>query len=114
MRPPAKESPSDTAVDLLFKALADPGRRRLLDRMRVRGGQTLGELCEGMDMSRQAVTKHLIQLEEADLVVVQWNGREKLHYLNPVPIHSIAKRWIKPFEHPRLDALWNLKKQLED
>ena len=82
--------------------------------MRVRGGQTLSELCEGMDMSRQAVTKHLIQLEEASLVVVRWQGREKRHYLNPVPIHSIAKRWIKPFEQPRVDALWNLKKQLED
>ena len=114
MRPPEKESRADTAADLLFKALADPGRRRLLDRMRVRGGQTLGQLCNGMDMSRQAVTKHLIQLEEANLVVVHWKGREKLHYLNPVPIHSIAKRWIKPFEQPRVDALWNLKKQLED
>ena len=114
MRPPEKESRADTAADLLFKALADPGRRRLLDRMRVRGGQTLGDLCDGMDMSRQAVTKHLIQLEEANLVVVHWKGREKLHYLNPVPIHSIAKRWIKPFEQPRVDALWNLKKQLED
>src|SRR5262252_5575559 len=107
MSSPVRESEADTAADILFKALADPGRRRLLDRMRVRGGQTLGQLCEGMDMSRQAVTKHLRQLEEANLVVVHWQGREKLHYLNPVPIHSIAKRWIKPFEHPRLDALWN-------
>jgi DNA-binding transcriptional ArsR family regulator len=114
MSPPVRESQADTAADLLFKALADPGRRRLLDRMRVRGGQTLSDLCEGMDMSRQAVTKHLLQLEEANLVVVHWKGREKLHYLNPIPIHSIAKRWIKPFEHARLDALWNLKKQLED
>jgi len=114
MNMPVRETKAETAADLLFKALADPGRRRLLDRMRVRGGQTLNDLCEGMDMSRQAVTKHLIQLEDADLVVVQWNGREKLHYLNPVPIHSIAKRWIKPFENPRLEALWNLKKQSED
>ncbi len=114
MEPQAKESQADTAADLLFKALADPGRRRLLDRMRIRGGLTLNDLCEGMDMSRQAVTKHLVQLEEAHLVVVHWKGREKLHYLNPVPIHSIAKRWITPFENPRLEALWNLKKQLED
>ena len=114
MEPQVNDSHADTAADRFFKALADPGRRRLLDRLRVRGGQTLNELCEGMDMSRQAVTKHLLQLEEANLVVVHWKGREKLHYLNPVPIHSIAKRWIKPFEHPRLDALWNLKKQLED
>jgi DNA-binding transcriptional ArsR family regulator len=114
MEPQTKESRADTAADLLFKALADPGRRHLLDRMRVRGGLALNDLCEDMPMSRQAVTKHLLQLEEANLVVVHWKGREKLHYLNPVPIHSIAKRWIKPFEHPRLDALWNLKRQLED
>src|SRR5882672_6969439 len=111
---PVQESSADTAADKVFKALADPGRRRLLDRLRVKGGQTLNEMCEGMDMSRQAVTKHLVQLEEANLVVVHWQGREKLHYLNPVPIHAIAKRWIKPFENTRLDALWNLKKQLED
>ena len=114
MEAQAKESSAESAADLLFKALADPGRRRLLDRLRVRGGLTLNALCEGMAMSRQAVTKHLLQLEEADLVVVHWKGREKLHYLNPVPIHTLAKRWIKPFEHPRLEALWNLKKQLED
>ena len=108
------EAPVDTAADLLFKALADPGRRRLLDRLRVRGGRTLNELCEGMPMSRQAVKKHLTQLEEANLVVTRWVGRELEHYLNPLPIHEIAKRWIKPFEHVRLDALWNLKKQLED
>ena len=105
---------SVSVADLVFRALGDPGRRRLLDRMRVRGGLTLNELCEGMAMSRQAVTKHLLQLEEANLVVVRWVGREKEHYLNPVPIHEIAKRWIKPFEHSRLDALHNLKKQLED
>src|SRR4029078_12204289 len=105
---PSSESKADTAADLFFKALADPGRRRLLDRMRVRGGQTLNDLCEGMDMSRQAVTKHFLQSEAPLLVVRHWRGPEKLHYLNPVPIHSIAKRWIKPFEHPRLDALWNL------
>ena len=105
---------SSSAADLVFKSLADRGRRRLLDRLRVKGGQTLNELCDGMDMSRQAVTKHLIQLEEANLVVVRWRGREKLHFLNPVPIHEIAKRWILPFENVRLDALWNLKRKLED
>jgi DNA-binding transcriptional ArsR family regulator len=105
---------SATTADLIFRALADPGRRRLLDRMRVRGGLTLNALCEGMAMSRQAVTKHLLQLEEANLVVIRWVGREKEHYLNPVPIHEIAKRWIRPFEHSRLEALHNLKKQLED
>ena len=105
---------SATAADLVFRALADPGRRRLLDRLRVRGGLTLNALCEDMPMSRQAVTKHLLQLEEASLVVIRWVGREKEHYLNPVPIHTIAKRWIRPFEHSRLDALHDLKKQLED
>jgi DNA-binding transcriptional ArsR family regulator len=108
------QSEAATAADLIFKALADAGRRRLLDRMRVRGGLTLYELCEGMNMTRQAVTKHLIQLEEANLVVVQWRGREKLHFINTVPIHAIAKRWIEPFENVRLNALWNLKRKLED
>jgi len=109
-----QEAPAAMAADRVFKALADPGRRRLLDRLRVKGGLTLSELCEGMLMSRQAVKKHLTQLEEADLVVTRWVGRELEHFLNPVPIHAIAKRWIMPFEHVRLDALWNLKKQLED
>jgi len=108
------ESLSSSRADLVFKALADSGRRRLLDRLRVRGGQTLSDLCEGMEMSRQAVTKHLVQLEEANLVAIRWQGREKFHYINPVPIHAIAKRWIKPFEHVHLDALLNLKRQLED
>jgi DNA-binding transcriptional ArsR family regulator len=111
---PTSESRAAHSADLVFRALADPGRRRLLDRLRVRGGQTLNELCDRMDMTRQAVTKHLVQLEEADLVVVRWKGREKRHYLNPVPIHAIAKRWILPFEQAPLDALADLKKQLED
>lgn len=101
------------SMDAVFKALADPIRRRLLDRLRARNGQTLGELCEGLDMTRQAVTKHLAVLEGADLVAVQWRGREKLHFLNPVPIHGIAERWIAKFEAPRLDALSALKKKLE-
>src|SRR4029077_15529667 len=109
-----REAPADTAADRLFKALADPGRRRLLGRVRGKGGLTLNELCEGMPMSRQAVKKHLTQLEEADLVVTRWVGRELEHYLNPLPIHTIANRWIKPFEHTRLEALAQLKSQLED
>src|SRR5262245_46994931 len=103
----------DADMDKVFKALADPGRRLLLDRLRANNGQTLGELCEHLDMTRQAVTKHLKLLEEADLVVTIWRGREKLHYLNPVPIHEIAERWIDKFEHGRLRAVAELKKQLE-
>ncbi|MGG2309984.1 ArsR/SmtB family transcription factor, partial [Salmonella enterica] len=78
----------------VFKALADPSRRELLDRLRIENGQTLGELCARLDMTRQAVSKHLAVLEAANLVAVVWQGREKLHYLNPVPIHEIAERWI--------------------
>jgi DNA-binding transcriptional ArsR family regulator len=101
-------------MDKVFKALADPGRRLLLDRLRTDNGQTLGQLCEHLDMSRQAVTKHLGLLQEANLVVVIWRGREKLHYLNPVPIHDIAERWIDKFEQGRLRVLAELKKQLEE
>lgn len=95
--------------DEVFKALADGSRRDLLDRLRERSGLTLSELCAGHDMSRQAVTKHLVILEEANLVVSRKQGREKLHYLNPVPIHEIYVRWIGRFEKGRLDALNNLK-----
>lgn len=101
------------AADLVFKALADAGRRRLLDRLRVKSGLTLNEMCEDMVMSRQAVTKHLDQLEEAGLVETRRVGRERLHYLNPVPIHEIARRWIRPFEEARLNALSALKSHLE-
>jgi DNA-binding transcriptional ArsR family regulator len=100
-------------MDKVFKALADASRRELLDRLRADNGQTLGQLCAHLDMTRQAVTKHLTLLEEADLVVVVWRGREKLHYLNPVPIHEIAERWIGKFEQGRLRVLAELKKQLE-
>ena len=100
-------------ADKVFKALADPGRRLLLDRLRARNGQTLTELCEHLDMSRQAVTKHLKRLEEASLVVTLWRGREKFHYLNPVPIHEIAERWIDKYERGRLRVLAELKKNLE-
>jgi DNA-binding transcriptional ArsR family regulator len=100
-------------MDAVFRALADPVRRRLLDRLHARNGQTLGELCEGQDMTRQAVTKHLALLEEANLVVTLKRGREKLHYLNPVPIHEIAERWIGKYERSRLRALSELRKGLE-
>jgi DNA-binding transcriptional ArsR family regulator len=100
-------------VDKVFKALADPGRRQLLDRLHADNGQTLGELCGHLDMTRQAVTKHLNLLEAANLVVTIWRGREKLHYLNPVPILEIADRWIGKYERGRLRALAELKKRLE-
>ena len=100
-------------MDDVFKALADPTRRLLLDRLFEKGGRTLGELCEALAMTRQAVTKHLKVLEDANLVAVVWQGREKLHYLNPVPIHEIGTRWIAKFERPRLDALAALKQRLE-
>jgi DNA-binding transcriptional ArsR family regulator len=101
-------------MDLVFKALADPTRRKLLDRLHADNGQTLGELCERVAMTRQAVTKHLVLLEQANLVATVRRGREKLHYLNPVPIHQIAQRWIGKFERSRLDALGDLKKKLEE
>ena len=100
-------------MDEVFKALADPSRRSLLDRLHARGGQTLNELCDGLAMTRQAVTKHLVILEDANLVSTLRHGREKLHYLNPVPIHQIGERWIKKFERGKLNALNELKRQLE-
>ncbi len=100
-------------MDEVFKALADASRRSLLDRLHARNGQTLGELCDGLDMTRQAVTKHLAILEEANLVSTIRHGREKLHYLNPVPIHAIGERWIKKFERGKLTALGELKRRLE-
>jgi len=100
-------------MDEVFKALADASRRELLDRLRADNGQTLSELCARLAMTRQAVSKHLAILEDANLVVVVWRGREKLHYLNPVPIHDIADRWIGKFERSRLEALSELKKGLE-
>ena len=100
-------------MDKVFKALADPGRRLLLDRLREDNGQTLGQLCEHLDMTRQGVTQHLAVLEAANLVVTQWRGREKLHFLNPVPLQRIYERWIAKFEKPRLKALAELKRRLE-
>ena len=100
-------------MDAVFKVLADGSRRKLLDQLHKSNGQTLGELCEHLDMTRQAVTKHLVLLEEANLVTVVWRGREKLHYLNPVPLHEISERWIGKYERHRLQALSDLKKGLE-
>ena len=100
--------------DKVFKALADASRRGQLDRLREKGGQTLGELSEGHEMSRQAVTKHLALLEAANLVVTKKQGREKLHYLNPIPINEIYMRWIGKFEQSRVSALHNLKQALEE
>ena len=97
----------------MFRALGDASRRELLDRLHANNGQTLGDLCQNMEMSRQAVAKHLAILEEANLVAIQWRGREKLHFINPVPINAIADRWISKFEAPRLDALSTLKRRLE-
>jgi DNA-binding transcriptional ArsR family regulator len=100
-------------MDAVFKALADASRRELLDRLRAENGQALGKLCVRLGMTRQAVSKHLAILEEANLVATVRRGREKLHYLNPVPIHEIAERWIGKFERSRLQALSELKKNLE-
>ena len=99
--------------DAVFRALADTNRRQLLDRLHRRNGQTLGELCQGLDMTRQAVAKHLVVLEEANLVSWTRNGREKLHFINPVPINEIAERWISKFDKQRLNALSELKRTLE-
>ena len=103
---------SDT--DKVFKALADPTRRYLLDRLHEHNGQTLTELCERVEMARQSATQHLDLLEGANLVSTVRRGREKLHYLNPVPLHEIQERWIDKFERPRLRALSALKRRAEE
>lgn len=100
-------------IDKVFKALADPSRRELLDRLHAKNGQSLTELCKGLDMARQSVTQHLGLLEDANLISIEWQGREKLHYFNPVPIHAIYERWIRKFEEERLSALHSLKTKLE-
>jgi uncharacterized protein YndB with AHSA1/START domain/DNA-binding transcriptional ArsR family regulator len=102
------------AMDAIFRALADPGRRRLLDSLNARNGQTLRELCAEMDMARQSVSKHLAVLEAANLVTTVWRGREKLHYLNPARINDISERWIDRYEQQRVDALADLKRALEN
>jgi uncharacterized protein YndB with AHSA1/START domain/DNA-binding transcriptional ArsR family regulator len=101
-------------MDEVFRALADPSRRRLLDSLNERGGQSLRELCAGLDMARQSVSKHLAVLEEAGLVMTVRHGREKLHYLNAVPINDIAERWIGRYDRRRIHALADLKRALED
>lgn len=103
-----------TDDDKIFKALADASRRQLLDKLRAESGLSLGALCEAHDMSRQAVTKHLALLEAAGLVVTKKQGREKLHYLNPMPISEIYSRWIGKFEQSRVEALQNLKQVLQE
>jgi DNA-binding transcriptional ArsR family regulator len=100
-------------TDVLFKALADPSRRMLMDLLHAHDGRTLSELCEHLDMTRQGVTQHLDLLEAANLVATMRRGREKLHFLNPVPLQEIYERWIAKFEKPRLKALYDLKRQLE-
>jgi uncharacterized protein YndB with AHSA1/START domain/DNA-binding transcriptional ArsR family regulator len=101
-------------MDEVFRALADPSRRLLLDSLNTRSGQTLRELCSGLDMARQSVSKHLAVLEAANLVTTVWRGREKLHYLNAAPIADMAQRWINRYHQPRVDALADLKTALED
>ena len=100
--------------DAVFAALADEHRRVLLEKLKRNNGQTLTHLCDGLPITRQAVTKHLVALEGASLIVTLRRGREKLHYLNPVPIHEIAERWIGKYERHRLQALSDLKKGLEE
>jgi len=99
--------------DLLFKALADPSRRTLLDILHAHDGRTLTELCDHLAMTRQGVTQHLAILEAAQLVATERRGREKLHFLNPVPLQQLYERWIAKFEQPRLKALDDLKRRLE-
>ena len=99
--------------DAVFRALADASRRGLLDRLHADNGQTLGALCDGLEMTRQAVTKHLTILEAANLVSTVKRGREKLHFINPVPLHEIYERWVRKFETQRLRLLHDLKAQLE-
>jgi len=100
-------------ADKVFKALADPTRRKLLDRLYDKNGQTLGELCENLDMARQSATQHLGILEDANLVSTARRGREKLHFINPVPLHDVYERWVRKFEHQRLSLLHALKTELE-
>jgi DNA-binding transcriptional ArsR family regulator len=102
-----------TDSDVLFRALADPSRRKLLDALNAHDAQTLTQLCEHLDLTRQAVTQHLNTLENAGLVITRWRGREKLHFLNPVPLQEIYDRWISKFERSRIKALRDLKKRLE-
>jgi len=100
-------------TDKVFRALGDPTRRKLLDLLYERNGQTLGQLCENLDMARQSATQHLGILEEANLVSTARRGREKLHFINPVPLHEVYERWVRKFERQRLSLLHDLKKEIE-
>lgn len=100
-------------MDIVFKALADANRRKLLDELFKKNGQTLSELCEHVVMTRQAATKHLLILEEAELIAVEWKGRTKLHYLNAAPIGDIYDRWVKKYDQHRIEILQGLKQKLE-
>jgi DNA-binding transcriptional ArsR family regulator len=100
-------------ADKVFKALGDPTRRKLLDLLYEKNGQTLGQLCENLDMARQSAAQHLGILEEANLVSTLRRGREKLHFINPVPLHEVYERWVRKFERQRLSLLHDLKKELE-
>jgi DNA-binding transcriptional ArsR family regulator len=100
-------------ADKVFKALADPSRRKVLDLLCAKNGQTLGALCECLDMKRQSATQHLEVLVAANLVTTVWRGREKLHFINPVPIHDVYERWVRKFEVQRLSLLHELKRQAE-
>jgi DNA-binding transcriptional ArsR family regulator len=100
-------------ADKVFKALGDPTRRKLLDLLYENNGQTLGQLCEHLDMARQSATQHIGILEAANLVTTVWRGREKRHFINPVPLHEIYERWVRKFEHQRLNLLHDLKRELE-
>jgi len=102
-----------TDIDKVFKALGDPTRVKVLDLLHERNGQTLGELCEHLAMSRQSATQHIGVLEAANLVTPFWRGREKLHFINPMPLHEVYERWVRKFERQRLSLLHDLKKQLE-
>ena len=106
------QTPKDDS-DKVFKALADPSRRKLLDLLCETNGQTLGQLCDHLDMARQSATQHLGLLEDANLISTVKRGREKLHFVNPVPIHEVYERWVKKFERQRLQLLHDLKTELE-
>jgi len=99
--------------DKVFKALADPNRRKVLDVLCTKNGQTLGALCEQLDMKRQSATQHIDLLIDANLITTVWQGREKLHFINPVPIHEVYERWVRKFERQRLSLLHDLKTQLD-
>ena len=108
---PTTTDPMD--IDKVFKALGDPTRVRVLDLLYERNGQTLGELCEHLAMSRQSATQHIGVLEAANLVTAVWRGREKLHFINPMPLHEVYERWVRKFERQRLSLLHDLKQELE-